>query len=1167
MTNKEKSENVKKNSNFPINARIYKDCCTIYHEDFYGAKWFNKMKILKQIFRKYKVPQKLHKELYPAVRSREIQSIIGNEEHLKYYKIITDALDVESPQKTALEYRDEKDNKFMVKYTNYKYGSYKDVDSFIDALLECPSDKRHFYELLNNDVKLYADIEMETELKDIESGLKPSILIQKMKYLKTFIELIESACNHFKMPFKIDELKILDSSAKTETKEKISFHFVLNNGYVFKHTKNQLFFWNYINKKIIDDDDLLEYRRILTNPSGDFSKESVIDLSVYSNHRAFRTIYSTKQGTQRYLIPVQINSEKTELKEIKQGKFNIKDYITYSPNNKYYEDEFRDTLTQKLISQDRAKRVFMDKKTTIEYIISHSLKDWSFLTTRAGFYILQRTSKDAVCACGIVHPTQNKSYIFTKNNKYIWKCYNDDKYKIIYENQNENAKDDNGIEYYYTYYKILMKKANTIDEVDKYLEETFVNIDNEHSLILKKIKKIAYLSCDVLNSKREVSYYTYDTCNPDLIFCRTKNFEIRIKWEERCKYIKPIVSAFASDIKKLKKLKKDLSELNGVARYVPIGNLFNFYMKRGLVIKMYNQFEFIPTRNNDYLEKKSIFNKFQNFYFENKIPTKEFDFEKSEVFELLTRGLCSSNPKVVEYVIKWIAHLIQKPNKKPDVALCFYSSPGTGKSLLSIFLMNLIGVQYCMINESDKSLEKFNKSEVDKLLMIFEEPKEARVHSQWQQLKQMITRRTIQVRPMFGEKYQQFAYERYWFNMNDISAIKVDANDRRLMINKCSDCFKSDFNFFERVDNLINNKDFLISAFNYFKSIDLSQYEPRNFPETKYKTLEKEQQLNSVYSFLNDFGIELCKDPKERVILEDYPISKGTKDNAYRFSISNIYSSYKKWIELNGVTKIQTQKYVKSKLLQLDLEFNTRLKIGKNKYNGFKFTIEKLRDCFRTLFQNPSYEFLDNIKEDDDDVEVETQLNGHKISEHFLQDVDYNIQRNKEQTFIRNYAFDEDYDEKKYDSNHTVSANILDMLKEDEKKEENNSKTETIDVATPLTTDNQNNMDDNPNNIDDNPNNIDDEFYDSDIEYFSTIDFDITSDISDISTKPKIFDMLKEDTTKEDTKKEETQIKQKKNKRANNIRKYVGEPLTRDEMIDMVYGTHNEGDSTDGDDY
>ena len=189
----------------------------------------------------------------------------------------------------------------------------------------------------------------------------------------------------------------------------------------------------------MEDDKYIEYRRILTSPTGVFYQESVMDLTVYSKNRAFRTIGSTKENSERYLIPINM-----DLTQIKEGRFNYKDYIIYYPEGKYYEDIYKDTITNDVFEQDRAKRRQMDNRATIEYIIANSLTNWKFLTVRAGFFILERLNDQAECACGIVHPTQNRSYMYIKKTQYLWKCYNNPQFKVVYEKPQKNITDHNG---------------------------------------------------------------------------------------------------------------------------------------------------------------------------------------------------------------------------------------------------------------------------------------------------------------------------------------------------------------------------------------------------------------------------------------------------------------------------------------------------------------------------------------------------------------------------------------------------------------------------------------------------------------------------------------------------------------------------------------------------
>jgi len=90
---------------------------------------------------------------------------------------------------------------------------------------------------------------------------------------------------------------------------------------------------------------------------------------------------------------------------------------------------------------------------------------------------------------------------------------------------------------------------------------------------------------------------------------------------------------------------------------------------------------------------KNCFNKFAGF---NHKYDPNFNVDESK-FDLILRHIrevwCNDQQNLIDYVTKWLAHLVQRPYKT-GVALIVYSrKQGTGKSILAEwFANNVIGV-------------------------------------------------------------------------------------------------------------------------------------------------------------------------------------------------------------------------------------------------------------------------------------------------------------------------------------------------------------------------------------------------------------------------------------------------------------------------------------------
>lgn len=85
-------------------------------------------------------------------------------------------------------------------------------------------------------------------------------------------------------------------------------------------------------------------------------------------------------------------------------------------------------------------------------------------------------------------------------------------------------------------------------------------------------------------------------------------------------------------------------------------------------------------------DETSDFNLFQGYAVETFLDTYPHRYPDAvkPVLDHIRVVLCADDVDVYEFVLKWIAHVRQRPAAKSEVALLFYSKPGTGKSIFLI---------------------------------------------------------------------------------------------------------------------------------------------------------------------------------------------------------------------------------------------------------------------------------------------------------------------------------------------------------------------------------------------------------------------------------------------------------------------------------------------------
>ncbi len=76
--------------------------------------------------------------------------------------------------------------------------------------------------------------------------------------------------------------------------------------------------------------------------------------------------------------------------------------------------------------------------------------------------------------------------------------------------------------------------------------------------------------------------------------------------------------------------------------------------------------------------------------------------------ELVERVLCSGDHASSEYVLRWIAFMLQRPGTSPEAAICFRGREGTGKGTLGRALMAIAGAHGLTVSSPQQFAGRFN---------------------------------------------------------------------------------------------------------------------------------------------------------------------------------------------------------------------------------------------------------------------------------------------------------------------------------------------------------------------------------------------------------------------------------------------------------------------------
>lgn len=306
--------------------------------------------------------------------------------------------------------------------------------------------------------------------------------------------------------------------------------------------------------------------------------------------------------------------------------------------------------------------------------------------------------------------------------------------------------------------------------------------------------------------------------------------------------------------------------------------------------------------------------------------------------KLISEGISGNDSIVNDYIIKWIANIIQNPGVKNEVALVISGNSGTGKTTFTDILCNLLSGYSKTIQGVKRLTGEYNSVIENKMLIVANELDiaDSNFEREMNALKSIITDDQKDCRKIYEDFYTCENVCNFIFCSNYDNSITINNDDRRYCIIKSSDKFKGDFEFFKQLKELPN--DFYDNLLSYFLKVDLKDFNPRDFPITEARENLIENNLSKTDFFilnnlelLND-GLQLKEiirlynstaDPLKHTKYYSYEINGNLEDfKTFLFEIKNKCSEKQatidyKHVKIYKLNESEFERYNKIKINQL----------------------------------------------------------------------------------------------------------------------------------------------------------------------------------------------------------------------------------------------------------
>lgn len=195
--------------------------------------------------------------------------------------------------------------------------------------------------------------------------------------------------------------------------------------------------------------------------------------------------------------------------------------------------------------------------------------------------------------------------------------------------------------------------------------------------------------------------------------------------------------------------------------------------------------------------------------------------------------ICSGHADLYDYVIKWLAHMVQHPANLPESALVMRGKQGTGKNTFAGIIGRLLQQYYLEITSMESITGRFNGHLKNVLLLHANEATWGGNKASAGKLKSLVTDIHQNIEHKGRDPITIRSFIHLLVSSNEIWAVPADADDRRFVFLDVSDGHKEDAPYFAAIHAEINSGG-LGALMAHLQGIDIMGWHPRQRPTQHY---------------------------------------------------------------------------------------------------------------------------------------------------------------------------------------------------------------------------------------------------------------------------------------------------------------------------------------------
>ncbi len=258
--------------------------------------------------------------------------------------------------------------------------------------------------------------------------------------------------------------------------------------------------------------------------------------------------------------------------------------------------------------------------------------------------------------------------------------------------------------------------------------------------------------------------------------------------------------------------------------------------------------------------------------------------------------VCGGNDGHYQWLLAWMAQLVQQPNVKPGTALVLRGAKGAGKDTVGRYLGALCPQNHVTLAQPEHLTGRFNGHMAQALLLHLEEGFWAGDKAGESVLKNLITAETLQIERKGIDPVEMPSFARLLITSNADWVVPATRGERRFFVLNVSDARAKDTAYFANIAAELRNGGggALMHLLRHF---DMSGFDLRNPPETEALTEQKLKGLRNLEAWWHE---RLYAGRIGAAAIESDDIMESSpewSETEFTVNLQNLHREYEEWMQ------------------------------------------------------------------------------------------------------------------------------------------------------------------------------------------------------------------------------------------------------------------------------